>query len=285
MRFDQLLDDYFAACLSSKKIRTQQTELQCARKLVEYFGQKSVKKITGQNVIEYREWRDVGPRTIMRELSVASAAVNWAISDLGEDLVNSFLGRLISRRERSALPTPRKRSLSLSELSRLTVAAHPTMQNVITFAAYTGMRQSEILSLMWNRVEDGVVSLRPEDQKSGVYGYRAINKTAQRVLDSLPRRSLYVFTYRGEPIRRHQLNRWWQAAVKASGIEDARFHDLRRTCGTLLLDAGASMEAVKTQLGHSDIRTTQNNYASDSIKQAIDAVLRLDTPEVQRGQL
>jgi len=274
MKFDELLQEYFTACLFSKKKRTQETELSCAKHLTNYFGRKSVKKINGQDVIHYRDSRGVGARRVQRELSVASAACNWAISDLGLDIPNPFRGRLMSKRDRQGLPPARKRSLTRPEVGRLVMASHPLLRDIIVFAINTGMRQTEILDLTWDRVQGDVVYLAPGDQKSNTHGYRALNRAAQAAMEH--RHKVYVFSWKGERIQRSLLWRWWSAAVKQSGLEDVKFHDLRRTCGSLMLDAGASMEDVKTQLGHSDIRTTQNNYASDSIERAKEAVNRLD---------
>ena len=38
-------------------------------------------------------------------------------------------------------------------------------------------------------------------------------------------------------------------------------HDLRATCASLLVDAGASVKDVQAHLGHKDITTTLNLYA------------------------
>ncbi|WP_372828183.1 hypothetical protein [Polaromonas sp.] len=39
----------------------------------------------------------------------------------------------------------------------------------------------------------------------------------------------FCFTFRGEPIQRAITNTAWYSTIKAAGIEDFRFHDLRYT--------------------------------------------------------
>ena len=46
----------------------------------------------------------------------------------------------------------------------------------------------------------------------------------------------------------------------AAGLGAVRFHDLRHTCVSLLLAAGAKMDDVRARVGHSSITTTVNVY-------------------------
>jgi integrase len=56
-----------------------------------------------------------------------------------------------------------------------------------------------------------------------------------------------------------------------------RFHDLRHTCASLLLNQGAPLHAVKDWLGHSSITTTVDRYGHlapgvhDAIAASLDA--------------
>jgi integrase len=50
-------------------------------------------------------------------------------------------------------------------------------------------------------------------------------------------------------------------AVAAAGIEPATVRDLRRSFGTLLINAGARAESIQRLLGHSDQRMTLRTYA------------------------
>jgi hypothetical protein len=44
--------------------------------------------------------------------------------------------------------------------------------------------------------------------------------------------------------------------VREAGVQDFRFHDLRHTFASLLLDNGASLPQIQEALGHSSIKTT-----------------------------
>ncbi len=52
------------------------------------------------------------------------------------------------------------------------------------------------------------------------------------------------------------IKRAWNAAKKKAGIENFRFHDLRHTVATRLVNAGVLLPTVKKVMTHSDISTT-----------------------------
>ena len=49
-------------------------------------------------------------------------------------------------------------------------------------------------------------------------------------------------------------------ALERAGLRKIRFHDLRHTFGSLLIQDGASLTYVKEQMGHSSIQVTVDVY-------------------------
>lgn len=49
---------------------------------------------------------------------------------------------------------------------------------------------------------------------------------------------------------------WFKGALRRAGLPAIRWHDLRGTTATLLLESGESLETVRRILGHKDIATT-----------------------------
>jgi len=49
--------------------------------------------------------------------------------------------------------------------------------------------------------------------------------------------------------------------LKEAGLPDMRFHDLRHTAATLMLQQGVNPKVVQERLGHSDIVLTLGTYS------------------------
>ena len=67
----------------------------------------------------------------------------------------------------------------------------------------------------------------------------------------------------------------WIPAVESLNI-DVRPHDLRATCASLLIDAGASVKDVQNHLGHADPVTTMAIYARIRPGKSEDLASRMD---------
>ena len=85
---------------------------------------------------------------------------------------------------------------------------------------------------------------------------------------------------RGTPLSGRNLNRSYKGHLERAGLSSTfRFHDLRHTCATLLLQQGVHVKFVQELLGHGNIALTLNVYShvlpdmGDAAAGAMDAVL------------
>ncbi|MCY7477649.1 tyrosine-type recombinase/integrase [Paenibacillus larvae] len=65
----------------------------------------------------------------------------------------------------------------------------------------------------------------------------------------------------GKPFHHTYPTEWWNGFTKRHNLKRVRFHDLRHSSATLLIEAGASMKAIQERLGHSKHQTTADIYA------------------------
>lgn len=77
---------------------------------------------------------------------------------------------------------------------------------------------------------------------------------------------------RGSNFRR----RMWAPAVKRAGLAPLRLHDLRHTCASLAIAAGADIKVLQRMLGHSSAALTLDRYGHLMPGQAEAVAARLD---------
>nr|WP_030917698.1 tyrosine-type recombinase/integrase [Streptosporangium amethystogenes] len=94
-------------------------------------------------------------------------------------------------------------------------------------------------------------------------------------LDDWEEHGLVFPSRRGTPMGPDNLRRSWGAIRKAAGLGDMRFHDLRHTCVTLLLNLGVPPQVVRDIVGHSDIEVTMTIYTHVSLDDKRNALGKL----------
>ena len=157
-------------------------------------------------------------------------------------------------------------------------------------AVHCGLRQGEILGLRWDDLDLEAATLqvrrtlsearagrRFEPPKNGKG--RSIRLTARAVealrahlarqLDEIEgagdayRDQGLVFPSRvGTPMEATNLVRGsFKPLLRAAGMPDVRFHDLRHTCATILLTRAVHPKIVQELLGHASISITMDTYS------------------------
>lgn len=143
----------------------------------------------------------------------------------------------------------RHRYLAPQDLERLARHADPLTADMIRFAALTGLRRGELLKLELDHIRDGMILL-DATTKSG--RPRGIPLPAQAL--AIARKRLpWGVTYSA-------LRDRFLKACEAAGVDDFRWHDIRHTYASWLVQAGQPLTAVRDLLGHSSLAVT-NRYA------------------------
>lgn len=152
-------------------------------------------------------------------------------------------------------------------------------------ALTTGLRQGELLGLQWDDInmENGTVTVRRtlKELNGQLISGEPKSKNARRTI-SLPDRAIRilrehrkaqlergligskcVFTnHNGGPIRPQNLvRRSFYPLLKSLDLPLVRFHDLRHTHATMLLQENVNPKLVQERLGHSNISLTLDTYS------------------------
>jgi integrase len=65
----------------------------------------------------------------------------------------------------------------------------------------------------------------------------------------------------GTPWDNRNMYKYYKRFLEEAGLPDIRFHDLRHTAATLMLQQGVHPKVVQERLGHADITLTLNTYS------------------------
>lgn len=80
----------------------------------------------------------------------------------------------------------------------------------------------------------------------------------------------------------NMIKRYFLPCIEHAGLRRFRFHDLRHTFGSLLIQDGASLAYVRDQMGHSSIQVTVDTYGHLIPRANIAWVDRLDSEPPQQ---
>jgi len=240
--FEEMMERYrveHAAKLASRE------SIECRiRNMLPFFGHCTLFDITPKLITEYKVKRysdGVTAATINRELASMKKAFNLAIRDW-----EWCRGNPVSRVSMEKEPNGRDRWLTQEEEERLLLACPSWLQEIVIFALNSGMRRGEILSLAWEGVDLFRKTVTIFRSKNGERRTIPINQT---LLDLLKRKSkvrslktpLVFYSVAHTAIDGHNLGHVFRRAVKKAKIANLRFHDLRHTFASRLVQEGVDL--------------------------------------------
>jgi integrase len=230
-------------------------------------------------------------RRAPRQAQIALQLIKQALRNAQErgHVIDAAILTLQSPRHAEGEP----RFLTWAEVEGL--ASNCAEEQLIIFAALTGLRQGELFAL--RQAELDLAGRRVLIQASARNGKRGPTKNgrkrsvhlsteavraAQEQLGRLGTqdRELLFASPMGVTWRKDNfMARVFRPAVRRTGLEGLTFHDLRHTYASLMVAAGVSAQVIADQLGHADARLVLQRYghlypgASERAALALDAYL------------
>jgi integrase len=181
--------------------------------------------------------------------------------------------------------TLKERLLKPEEEERLLAASSDHLKPILIMALNTGARLGEIINLTWDRVNLEEREIRFEGCKSGRLRYVPMNQTLYSELVAWRDRngsSPLVFPSPKTGGVFISVKTGYIAACRRSNIQGLRFHDLRHTFASRLVQRGCDVETLRNLLGHRDLTTTQR-YLHSSDERRRQAVSLLEKTEACDG--
>lgn len=242
--------------------------------LLPYWADIAIGSIQKSMAADYRRRRhaqkQVSDTTINRDLEALRHILFWSV-DEGYLLANPLARlRLVPERRK-----PRS-ILTLEDEQKLLGAAAPHLREIITFSLQTGMRRGEILNQLWEHVDfDRKLLFVSRSKTAGGEG-REIPLTEEVYSLLLGRRQAegLVFTFHNQPIK--AIKTAWKAAIRRATIRYCRFHDLRHTFNTRLMEAGVIQDVRKALMGHSTGEDVNSIYTHIELPAKREAIRKLE---------
>jgi integrase len=241
--------------------------------LLPYFGDMAISRIGKGQVRQYRQARHeaktLTETTLNRDVECLRHLLYWAV-DEGFLAINPIARIRLARIRRKKKPV-----LSPEEERLLFAQASAHLQQIIIAALDTGMRRGEILNQLWDDVDFSRRLLYVSHSKTPEGEAREIPLSERlfALLSGMRKESGMIFTYEGKAI--HKIKTAWKAAIRRSGIRYIRFHYLRHTFNTRLLELGVTREVRMALLGHT-FGDTHESYEHVELPLKRDAIRRLD---------
>jgi integrase len=190
----------------------------------------------------------------------------------------------------------------------LTVIVNDVLYPAILLALFYGLRRSEVCGLRWQDIDFNAKTMticntvtmigekREQERTKSAASHRTLTliDSTIPILRAIRRKQLeqrmllgseYYVDEKGyehvcvwpdgKPISPHYVSAHFKAILKKNGLPDIRFHDLRHTAGSLLLESGASIKQVQEFMGHEQSSTTLDIYAHTSPESRKDTAARL----------
>lgn len=160
---------------------------------------------------------------------------------------------------------------------------------LVRIAALYGLRRSELLGLQWDSLdfENGTLTIKhtvskvtkavAKDKTKNASSYRSFPLMAEaraifqaakaeeeenrRLFGREYQENSYIFKWPdGRPFSPDYVSKSFAALLKKHGLPHIRFHELRHSCASLLINQGFNLKDVQEWMGHSDIKMTANIY-------------------------
>ncbi|MBI3338685.1 MAG: site-specific integrase [Chloroflexi bacterium] len=187
----------------------------------------------------------------------------------------------------------------------LVVASNSRYKNLYHLAVTTGMRISELRGLSWSDIDwikgtvtvrrqiqdiqgNGAVSGRPKTFagiRTILLGETTLNKLREqksiienesKACDSWQTNDLVFPSSVGTPFEQSHVHKDFIKVLEAANLQRIRFHDLRHTAASLMLNHGVPALVVSKILGHSNPSVTLIIYAHSTLDMQTKAASVMD---------
>lgn len=252
------------------------SDLSMTKHIKEFFKNIELNSITPKTIEDFKQY-------LINKYELKNSSINRHLEALSKMFNLCIANGLIENNPLKDVKKMKKdnytvRFLTKSEEKTLFEHLPERLKPLVICALKTGMRKGEILNLKWSNIDFNKNCIELLRTKSGKKRKIPISKILKDVFLKLKKdsKSEYVFVNPQSNEPYNDIKKSFTTAVKAAKIKNFRFHDLRHTFATRLIEKGVDIVVVKELLGHASITTTMIYVHSDAERKR-NAINLIDT--------
>lgn len=278
IRFEDFAKEYLEYSKVNKKPNSYTRDKSSFGHLIPHFKGMALSSIKPKHIEDYKKARldtDIkvrpskkkpDPGTINRELDSLQAMFTVA------EKLEKFEGKNpVKAVQKLPMQEKSMKILKRDEIDRLIKVCDGFTRALVIIALNTAMRKNEILNLRWYDVDFTGGFVHIKESKSSKIRKVPMNEVVRNTIKEVEREGEFIFHNPKTGTRIRDFYRSWKTACKDAKISDLRFHDLRHTAATLMVQGGIDLVTVRDILGHANIQMTVK-YAHSTPESKVRAV-------------
>lgn len=247
----KLLDLFKESTAHLKTKRTMRDDYKRIKDALTSFSPRQIANITEGKIMRYLNARlndpedKFGYTSANRLITNMKTFINWCVR---ENYCSSNPIQYLSKIKQQKKPP---RFLSQAEIENILETARPLrIYYIIATAIYSGLRLGELRNLKWEDISFKENLITVHKSKSKNFRFVPLNKKLKCILSEIKKskgKCLDFTDFRGQ----------FEDVKNNSGIKDIRFHDLRHTFASRLVQEGVPIYTVSKYMGHGTIKMTE----------------------------
>lgn len=275
LKLRELIDKFLTGDFKLGRTKTKVLELLTDCQI----GELSAASLTPHDVVEHcRERRaTASPATISHDVSYLRWVLRMAPVSFGiptdESIITraypalhaeNLIGKAAQRSRRPIADELEKLKAGLAQREERSIArgapSNIPFNQILEFSILSCMRISEVCNILWQDIDDKnrsvlVRNRKDPRKKAGNHMTVPLLGDAWTIVMRQPRTDERIFPYDSRSV-----TAGFQRVRNALGIEDLRYHDLRREGASRLFEKGFAVHEVAQVTGHRNLNTLWKIY-------------------------